>query len=115
LTLAVTLFTPMGARPHVCVVFKMFIITPAGDVRLLRLYILPCVACNVRRYGVAPSVGPDWGGFLSEEGDKEPGLRNIVSNKSRKMDNVQKVNHYIVFSFFWIVTTCKRIFHPLTC
>jgi hypothetical protein len=97
--LAVTLFTAVGARFHMCGVFKIFILTPAGDFRLLDLYILPCVACDVRRYGVAPSVGSNWVGFLSEEEDKESNLRNIVLNKNRKMDNIQKVNHYILVFF----------------
>jgi hypothetical protein len=58
-TLAFTLFTSVGARSHVLGVFKIFILTTAGDFRLLGLYSLSCVVCDVRRYGVAPSVEPN--------------------------------------------------------
>jgi hypothetical protein len=49
---------------------------------------------EVRRYGLAPSIGPTFICFyLSTEA--ESNLRNVYLNKNTKMNNAQRVNNYV--------------------
>jgi hypothetical protein len=68
-TLANTLCTTIGARPHVCWVLN-FLLTPTTIYVVLGLHILPCVGSVVWRQGPVLLIGCNWVGFLPEDTDR---------------------------------------------
>jgi hypothetical protein len=56
-TLAVKLCMAIGARPHMCEVFLMFVLTPADGLCCVWLIILSCVGSGARKRGITLKIG----------------------------------------------------------
>jgi hypothetical protein len=86
-------------RPHVCricLTFLIFFLTLADGCVLLGSYILSYVGADVRRWGLALSIGPNWVGSTWRRRQDPASERLCFLNKTRTTENVQKYNNCIV-------------------